>query len=123
MFASGSAATAAIAYWAALQRKEGGGGGADGVSGGGGHVLAVNDCVSGRVMGGVGVERGGRGESLIAQYGGTARFLSRAIAPTGVEVTYLDFEHAGEEGIRAAIRADTRVSPRPVLLCPPRKLG
>lgn len=46
VFASGSAATAAIAYWASLQRKEGGGGGRDGVSGGGGHILAVNDCVS-----------------------------------------------------------------------------
>lgn len=46
VFASGSAATAAIAFWAALQKKEGGGGGRDGVSGGGGHVLAVNDVVS-----------------------------------------------------------------------------
>ena len=43
------------------------------------------------------------------QYGGTARFLSRAIQPAGLEVTYLDFEAAGEEGIRAAIRPDTRV--------------
>jgi hypothetical protein len=46
VFASGSAATAAMAYWASLQRSEGGGGGSDGVKGGGGHVLAVNDCVS-----------------------------------------------------------------------------
>jgi cystathionine gamma-lyase len=36
--------------------------------------------------------------------------LSRAIQATGVEVTYLDFEAAGEEGIRASIRPDTRVS-------------
>lgn len=94
-----------MAYWASLQRSEGGGGGEDGVKGGGGHVLAVNDCVS------LTDEREGI-EWLMIQYGGTARFLSRAIQATGVEVTYLDFEEAGEEGIRAAIRPDTRVSYR-----------
>lgn len=46
VFSSGSAATAAMAHWVALAKKEGGAGGANG-NGGGGHVLAVNDVVSG----------------------------------------------------------------------------
>lgn len=45
VFASGSAATAAMVYWVSLQREEGGAGG-DG-KGGGGHILAINDVVSG----------------------------------------------------------------------------
>jgi cystathionine gamma-lyase len=44
VFASGSAATAAIASWVSLSADEGGAGGKDG-TGGGGHVLAVNDVV------------------------------------------------------------------------------
>ncbi|KAL7420696.1 cystathionine gamma-lyase cys3 [Cryptotrichosporon argae] len=101
VFASGSAATAAIAHWATLARAEGGAGGRDGERGGGGHVLAVNDV-----------------------YGGTARYLSRAAKPTGLEVTFLDMEAAGEAGIRAAIRPDTRiiwleVPTNPLLLVPP----
>lgn len=35
-----------MAHWVTLTKKEGGAGGADG-NGGGGHVLAVNDVVSG----------------------------------------------------------------------------
>lgn len=93
-----------MAYWASLQKSEGGGGGTDGVKGGGGHILAVNDCVSTELK-----QDDAESQGLIKQYGGTARFLSRAIQPTGVEVTYLDFEAAGEEGIRKAIRSDTRV--------------
>ena len=46
VFASGSAATAAMCSWVTLQAKEGGAGGVDGFSGGGGHILAVNDVVS-----------------------------------------------------------------------------
>ncbi len=46
VFASGSAATAALASWVSLTTKEGGAGGRDGVSGGGGHILAINDVVS-----------------------------------------------------------------------------
>lgn len=45
MFASGSAATAALCHWVTLEVGEGGGGGKDGKTGGGGHVLAVNDVV------------------------------------------------------------------------------
>ncbi|ODN81939.1 hypothetical protein L202_02280 [Cryptococcus amylolentus CBS 6039] len=85
VFSSGSAATAAIGIWASLSKAEGGAGGSDG-NGGGGHVLAVNDV-----------------------YGGTARFFSRAAGPTKLEVTYLDMIEAGEAGIRAAIRPDTRL--------------
>lgn len=43
------------------------------------------------------------------QYGGTARYFSRVARPTGLDITYLDMIEAGEEGIRAAIRPDTRV--------------
>ncbi|AAW47151.1 hypothetical protein CNBN1680 [Cryptococcus deneoformans B-3501A] len=85
VFSSGSAATAAIAHWVTLTKKEGGAGGADG-NGGGGHILAVNDV-----------------------YGGTARYFSRVARPTGLDITYLDMIEAGEEGIRAAIRPDTRL--------------
>ena len=49
VFASGSAATAAMCSWVSLNVEEGGAGGAGGVyggRGGGGHVLAVNDVVS-----------------------------------------------------------------------------
>ncbi|GFZ50633.1 hypothetical protein JCM24511_08391 [Saitozyma sp. JCM 24511] len=99
VFASGSAATAAMVYWVSLQREEGGAGG-DG-KGGGGHILAINDV-----------------------YGGTARFLSRASKPTGVQVTYIDMEKAGEQGIRAALREDTKlvwleVPTNPLFLVPP----
>jgi cystathionine gamma-lyase len=104
VFASGSAGTAALASWVSLTSDEGGAGGKDGVSGGGGHVLAVNDVVSSALC----PERASI--QTDSQYGGTARFLSRAARSTGLEVTYLDFEKAGEEGIRAAIRPDTRVS-------------
>lgn len=45
VFASGSAATAAMCSWVALDTKEGGAGGRDRAAGGGGHVLAVNDVV------------------------------------------------------------------------------
>ena len=45
VFASGSAATAALASWVSLSAKEGGAGGTDGVSGNGGHILAINDVV------------------------------------------------------------------------------
>jgi len=88
VFASGSAATAAMCHWAALGAEEGGAGGANGRDHGGGHILAVNDV-----------------------YGGTARMLSRTVRPLGVETTFLNFEHAGEEGIRKALRPDTRVRP------------
>ncbi|WWD05315.1 hypothetical protein V865_003388 [Kwoniella europaea PYCC6329] len=84
VFASGSAATAAIAQWVTLSEKEGGAGGKDG-NGHGGHILAVNDV-----------------------YGGTARYLARASRPTGLEVTFLNMEKAGEKGIREAIRPDTK---------------
>ena len=94
VFASGSAATAAMCSWISLPKVEGG----DSDGHGGGHVLAVNDVVS-HVM------RVG----AYHQYGGTARYLSRAARSTGLEVTYLDFEHAGEAGIRKAIRHDTKV--------------
>jgi cystathionine gamma-lyase len=43
VFASGSAATAAMVYWVSLQAEEGGAGGKDGY---GGHILAINDVVS-----------------------------------------------------------------------------
>ena len=46
VFASGSAATAAMCSWVALAVEEGGAGGGDGIKGGGGHILAVNDVVS-----------------------------------------------------------------------------
>ncbi len=46
VFASGSAATAAVAHWVTLSKDEGGAGGRDGKTGGGGHILAVNDVVS-----------------------------------------------------------------------------
>jgi len=45
VFASGSAATAALVGWVSLDPVEGGAGGRDGVGSGGGHVLAVNDVV------------------------------------------------------------------------------
>ncbi|WVR06566.1 hypothetical protein IAU60_003597 [Kwoniella sp. DSM 27419] len=103
VFSSGSAATAAIAHWVTLAEVEGGAGGRDG-NGGGGHILSVNDV-----------------------YGGTARYLARAAKPTGLEVTFFDFEAAGEEGIRAAIRPDTKliwleVPTNPLLLVPPLRL-
>nr|ODN92363.1 cystathionine gamma-lyase [Cryptococcus depauperatus CBS 7855] len=85
VFSSGSAATAAVGHWAALTQEEGGAGGVTG-NGGGGHILAVNEL-----------------------YGGTARYFSRAARPTGLEVTYLDMLQAGEEGIKSAIRPDTRL--------------
>ena len=50
-FASGSAATSALASWVSLESKEGGAGGKDGSSGGGGHVLAINDVVCLRMLG------------------------------------------------------------------------
>ncbi|EIW67699.1 cystathionine gamma-lyase [Tremella mesenterica] len=101
VFGSGSAATAAMCVWAGLQANEGGGGGKDGVNGGGGHVLAVNDV-----------------------YGGSARYLARTSKSTGLEVTFLDMEKAGEEGIRKALRPDTRLiwleaPTNPQLLVPP----
>ncbi|ORY22019.1 pyridoxal phosphate-dependent transferase [Naematelia encephala] len=101
VFASGSAATATMCAWVSLAVDEGGAGGRDGVNGLGGHVLAVNDV-----------------------YGGTARYLSRASKGAGLEVTFLDFEAAGEQGIREAIRPDTRliwleVPTNPLLLVPP----
>ena len=86
VFASGSAGTAAMCHWAALAVEEGGAGGANGKDHGGGHILAVNDV-----------------------YGGTARMLSRTAKPLGVETTFLNFEQAGEEGIKKALRPDTRV--------------
>jgi cystathionine gamma-lyase len=46
VFASGSAATAALASWVSLATVEGGAGGSDGSNGGGGHILAINDVVS-----------------------------------------------------------------------------
>ncbi|WVQ96323.1 hypothetical protein IAU59_003427 [Kwoniella sp. CBS 9459] len=103
VFASGSAATAAVAHWVTLSEKEGGAGGKDG-SGGAGHILSVNDV-----------------------YGGTARYLARTARPTGLEVTFLDFEKAGEQGIRDAIRPDTRliwleIPTNPLLLVPPLRL-
>ncbi|KAK4688367.1 hypothetical protein P7C73_g1740, partial [Tremellales sp. Uapishka_1] len=101
VFASGSAATAALAHWVSLSSEEGGAGGEDGKTGGGGHILAVNDV-----------------------YGGTARYLTRAAKSTGLEVTFLDMDQAGEEGIRQAIRPDTRVvwlevPTNPLLIVPP----
>jgi cystathionine gamma-lyase len=75
-----------MCHWAALGIDEGGAGGANGRDHGGGHILAVNDV-----------------------YGGTARMLSRTVRPLGVETTFLNFEQAGEEGIRKALRPDTRV--------------
>ncbi|WVQ65331.1 uncharacterized protein L199_003507 [Kwoniella botswanensis] len=103
VFASGSAATAAIAQWVTLSEKEGGAGGKDG-NGHGGHILAVNDV-----------------------YGGTARYLARASGPTGLEVTFLNMEKAGEKGIREAIRPDTKLiwlelPTNPLLLVPPVRL-
>ncbi|WVF68857.1 hypothetical protein IAT40_003630 [Kwoniella sp. CBS 6097] len=103
VFASGSAATAAVAHWVTLSEKEGGAGGKDG-NGGGGHILSVNDV-----------------------YGGTARYLARTARPTGLEVTFLDFEKAGEQGIKDAIRPDTRliwleIPTNPLLLVPPLRL-
>nr|XP_018262098.1 cystathionine gamma-lyase [Kwoniella dejecticola CBS 10117]OBR84256.1 cystathionine gamma-lyase [Kwoniella dejecticola CBS 10117] len=103
VFASGSAATAAVAHWITLSKEEGGAGGKDG-KGHGGHILAVNDV-----------------------YGGTARYLSRASGPTGLEVTYLNMEKAGEKGIREAIRPDTKLiwlelPTNPLLLVPPVRL-
>ncbi|ADV25779.1 cystathionine gamma-lyase [Cryptococcus gattii E566] len=103
VFSSGSAATAAMAHWVTLTKKEGGAGGADG-NGGGGHVLAVNDV-----------------------YGGTARYFSRVARPTGLDITYLNMIEAGEEGIRAAIRPDTRlvwmeIPTNPTLLVHPLQL-
>jgi cystathionine gamma-lyase len=92
VFASGSAGTAAMCHWAALAVEEGGAGGANGKDHGGGHILAVNDV-----------------------YGGTARMLSRTAKPLGVATTFLNFEQAGEEGIRKALRPDTRVSASPEL--------
>ena len=89
VFASGSAGTAAMCHWAALAVEEGGAGGANGKDHGGGHILAVNDV-----------------------YGGTARMLSRTAKPLGVATTFLNFEEAGEEGIRKALRPDTRVCAR-----------
>lgn len=86
IFASGSAATAAMCHWAALAAKEGGAGGRDGVNHGGGSILAVSDV-----------------------YGGTARMLSRTAKPLGLQTTFLNFEEAGEEGIRKNLRPDTRV--------------
>ncbi|OCF37286.1 cystathionine gamma-lyase [Kwoniella heveanensis BCC8398] len=104
VFASGSAATAAVAHWVTLSAKEGGAGGKDGSTGGGGHILSVNDV-----------------------YGGTARYLARTARPTGLEVTFLDFEKAGKDGIREAIRPDTRliwleIPTNPLLLVPPLRL-
>jgi hypothetical protein len=75
-----------MCHWVALAVEEGGAGGTDGVNHGGGHILAVNDV-----------------------YGGTARMLSRTVKPLGVETTFLNFEQAGEEGIRKNLRPDTRV--------------
>ncbi|WWC88418.1 uncharacterized protein L201_003329 [Kwoniella dendrophila CBS 6074] len=103
VFSSGSAATAAIAHWVTLTEEEGGAGGRDG-KGHGGHVLAVNDV-----------------------YGGTARYLARASRPTGLEVTFLNMEKAGEQGIREAIRPDTKLiwlelPTNPLLLVPPVRL-
>ncbi|WRT68028.1 uncharacterized protein IL334_005003 [Kwoniella shivajii] len=103
VFASGSAATAAIAHWVTLSEDEGGAGGKDG-KGYGGHILAVNDV-----------------------YGGTARYLARTSRPTGLEVTFLNMEKAGEKGIREAMRSDTRliwleVPTNPLLLVPPLRL-
>lgn len=47
---------------------------------------------------------------LTSQYGGTYRYLSRvATNLQGIEVEYLDMEEAGEQGIRSAIRSDTKV--------------
>ena len=86
VFSSGSAGTAAAVHWASLGVEEGGAGGRDGKGHGGGHILAVNDV-----------------------YGGTARMLSRTCKPLGVETTFLSFEQAGEQGIREALRPDTRV--------------
>ncbi|KAK8858814.1 hypothetical protein IAR55_003044 [Kwoniella newhampshirensis] len=98
VFASGSAVTAAVAHWVTLAEAEGGAGGKDG-QGGGGHVLSVNDV-----------------------YGRTARYFSKTSKPTGLEVTYLDLEKAGGEGMRDAIRSDTRVPTNPSLLVPPLRL-
>ena len=86
VFSSGSAGTAAVVHWASLGVEEGGAGGRDGKGHGGGHILAINDV-----------------------YGGTARMLSRTCKPLGVETTFLNFEQAGEQGIRNALRPDTRV--------------
>lgn len=102
VFSSGSAATAAIAHWVTLAKKEGGAGGADG-NGGGGHILAVNDVVSNCTAG------CSWPVDQQTQYGGTARYFSRVARSTGLDITYLDMIEAGEEGIRAAIRPDTRV--------------
>nr|XP_019045358.1 cystathionine gamma-lyase [Kwoniella bestiolae CBS 10118]OCF24288.1 cystathionine gamma-lyase [Kwoniella bestiolae CBS 10118] len=103
VFASGSAATAAVAHWVTLSEKECGAGGRDG-NGHGGHILAVNDV-----------------------YGGTARYLARASRPTGLDVTFFNMEKAGEKGIREAIRPDTKLiwlelPTNPLLLVPPVRL-
>jgi cystathionine gamma-lyase len=84
-----------MCHWAALATEEGGAGGANGKDHGGGHILAVNDV-----------------------YGGTARMLSRTARPLGIETTFLNFEDAGEEGIRKALRPDTRVSHHSSLALP-----
>ncbi|ORX37172.1 cystathionine gamma-lyase [Kockovaella imperatae] len=103
VYASGSAATSALCQWVSLPEVEGGAGGGHG-PGNGGHVLAVNDV-----------------------YGGTARYLARTAKSTGLEVTFLDMEKAGEEGIRSHIRDDTKIiwlelPTNPMLLVPPLSL-
>ncbi|WVF68843.1 hypothetical protein IAT40_003616 [Kwoniella sp. CBS 6097] len=103
VFASGSAGTNAICNWVTRSVGQNGAGGRDG-NGGGGHVLAINDV-----------------------YGGTATFLARDCQPSGMEVTFLDMDKAGEEGIRAAIRPDTRLvwleaATNPLLIVPPFQL-
>lgn len=97
-YSSGSAATASAIQWATLSKDEGGArDGNEGV-----HILSINDV-----------------------YGGTFRYLSRvAKSVSGVAVDYVDFNAAGEQGIRDAIRPDTKIvwleSPtNPTLVLPP----
>ncbi|KAJ9109966.1 hypothetical protein QFC20_003166 [Naganishia adeliensis] len=102
-FSSGSAATAAAAQWASLSEDEGGARTAEDVAANRrSHILSINDV-----------------------YGGTYRYLARVAKSTGnLEASFVDFDKAGEAGIREAIKENTKIiwieSPtNPMLILPP----
>ncbi|KAJ9121773.1 hypothetical protein QFC22_002395 [Naganishia vaughanmartiniae] len=105
-YSSGSAATAAAAQWACLAEDEGGARTEEDIAEGGkSHILCINDV-----------------------YGGTYRYLARVAKSTGnLEASFLDFDKAGEAGIRNAIKRNTKIvwieSPtNPMLILPPLSL-
>lgn len=111
-FSSGSAATAAAAQWACLSEEEGGGRTEEDVAEGGkSHILCINDVVSRYSSYTNWIPALNAMRLIILQYGGTYRYLARVAKSTGnLEASFLDFDKAGEAGIRSAIKQNTKVS-------------